>query len=321
MVTPDQPVAATFGMNSEFVTGSTLDVLVVAYNSEPTLPAMLRSVATHLPSGTRVLVWSNSDTTSLRSAVANACTSLPEVPVEILGDGSNIGFARACNSLARSSPRKHVLFLNPDAEVTRWPTLRALPATTIIAPLVFDTRDMVQETYGRSRTLWDEFAIRVLRRKFAPPTSTDAFDVGFVSGVALLVQRERFLQCGGFDPSYFMYYEDIDLGRRWRGSGGTLTVEPSFTVRHIGGASAKSDRLAALQRSQISAENYHRRWSGGTGMFRIICIAEGVLKSLISIIWGRVGRVDRRTQLAFAAFLFHRRARNTAPNAARGQGS
>src|SRR5205814_5032718 len=42
----------------------------------------------------------------------------------------------------------------------------------------------------------------------------DRREVLFACGGSLLVARELFLDLGGFDPTFFAYFEDVDLG--WR---------------------------------------------------------------------------------------------------------
>src|SRR5205823_13831633 len=37
---------------------------------------------------------------------------------------------------------------------------------------------------------------------------------GWLSGSCLLLRRTAFDSVGGFDPRYFMYFEDVDLGER-----------------------------------------------------------------------------------------------------------
>src|SRR5450759_3303205 len=86
-----------------------IDVCVVCYDSEATLPALASSVVEHLPSVTRLLLWSNSAGEELASAAHDLMTGLA-LAVEVFGDGSNLGFARACNLLAQSSDREWLLF-------------------------------------------------------------------------------------------------------------------------------------------------------------------------------------------------------------------
>src|SRR4029077_21272933 len=39
------------------------------------------------------------------------------------------------------------------------------------------------------------------------------------AGALVCVERQEFLRLGGFDPRFFLYYEDMDLARRYRSAG------------------------------------------------------------------------------------------------------
>lgn len=57
-------------------------------------------------------------------------------------------------------------------------------------------------------------------------------------GVNVLLKKDVFLSLGGFDESFFMYYEDIDLSlRMWR-MGYDIVYEPKAIVHHIHSASS-----------------------------------------------------------------------------------
>ena len=65
----------------------------------------------------------------------------------------------------------------------------------------------------------------------------DARDVAWATGAALAVRREAFHEVGGFDPSFEMHMEEIDLcWRLWR-AGWRVRCEPASEVYHLGGAS------------------------------------------------------------------------------------
>ena len=65
----------------------------------------------------------------------------------------------------------------------------------------------------------------------------DARDVFWATGAALVVRRDAFLAAGGFDESFGMHMEEIDLCWRLRRAGGRVRVEPASEVYHLGGAS------------------------------------------------------------------------------------
>ncbi len=60
-------------------------------------------------------------------------------------------------------------------------------------------------------------------------------ECGWLSGSALLVRREAFEAVGGFDPRYFMYFEDVDLCDRLARAGWSSVYVPSAVVEHSGG--------------------------------------------------------------------------------------
>ena len=65
----------------------------------------------------------------------------------------------------------------------------------------------------------------------------DARDVFWATGAALVVRREAFEAAGGFDESFGMHMEEIDLCWRLQRAGGRIRVEPASEVYHLGGAS------------------------------------------------------------------------------------
>jgi GT2 family glycosyltransferase len=70
------------------------------------------------------------------------------------------------------------------------------------------------------------------RRKYQELTPTRPQPVDWVTGCCLLVRRRCWEQLGGFDPAFFLYYEDVDLCARAAARGWSVRYEPSLAVTH-----------------------------------------------------------------------------------------
>lgn len=75
--------------------------------------------------------------------------------------------------------------------------------------------------------------LKVREGKFKPENSKR----GYISGACCLVRRNFIREHGLYDEQFYMYYEDIDLGRRvWKAGLECWQVESS-RVMHLGGGS------------------------------------------------------------------------------------
>ncbi|MGH8765371.1 MAG: glycosyltransferase, partial [Burkholderiales bacterium] len=69
--------------------------------------------------------------------------------------------------------------------------------------------------------------------------------VDWVAGMFMLFRSDAFRAAGGFDESYFMYYEDVDICRRIGAAGRSVTYNPAAEVIHAAQrASRRKPRLA-----------------------------------------------------------------------------
>jgi hypothetical protein len=66
----------------------------------------------------------------------------------------------------------------------------------------------------------------------------DALDVPIISGAFMLARRGAIDRTGGFDPRFFLYFEDFDWSVRLRAVARNAFV-PSVTIVHHGGGAAR----------------------------------------------------------------------------------
>ena len=90
-------------------------------------------------------------------------------------------------------------------------------------------------------------------------------DTGWLSGACLLIRGSVFEQLSGFDESYFMYFEDVDLGYRMHKAGYRSVYEPRAAVTHTGAHSTQTESARMLKAHHASANRflsrkYHGLW-------------------------------------------------------------
>lgn len=188
----------------------------------------------------------------------------------IAGHG-NVGFGRGHNLALfdRRSPGDYHLVLNPDAPLAddaltvalAW--MRDMPDCALAAPnarTALDAPLFLCKRYPDAFTLFLRAAAPPgLRRWFAARLARyelhdvvgrngerQARDVTLASGCCMLLRRQALEELaardglGGFDPSFFVYFEDYDLSLRIvRGGRWHIDYLPAMKLVHFGGHAAK----------------------------------------------------------------------------------
>jgi len=159
--------------------------------------------------------------------------------------GQNRGFGRGVNEGCRLSRGDWFLLLNPDVTVTPGFLDRALdqaerivtenPAVGVIGFQLRHADGSRQGSVGRFPTLLNSLLGQIqprAERKCPAKLSRRPGPVAWLTGCGLLIRRDCYLQVGGFDPSFFLYYEDVDFCRRARASGWSIWFEPALRLTH-----------------------------------------------------------------------------------------
>jgi len=229
-----------------------VDVVIVTYDAAAVIGDCLGA----LHDGTARIRTIVADNDSRDRTVAIVC----EAGVEVHQMGSNAGFGAACNAGAALGTAPTILFLNPDARVSGADVVLAARAMSELDAAILGVR-LVQADgtfdHAAKRMVvrpWDAFKFLVRRS----PGSTyvaphvDEFEAGIVdsvNGAFLMIERAAFERIGGFDESFWMYLEDVDLCRRVTDRGGKVWYWPGVSAVHLKGAITGRSRAARL--------NYH----------------------------------------------------------------
>lgn len=253
-----------------------VSILVVAYNSASFLDACFSSIAS--AAGTtphEILLIDNGD----GSSETFTRTHFPHV--RIVASEGNIGFGAGNNRLAAEALAPRLLLVNPDA----------MPLPGAVDRLVAFSKQHPQAAAWGGRSYSPDGVLdaanfmtlptatdylvsvvdgRPLRRGGLPAGATAPGPVEVLNGGFMMVRADVWHALGGFDESFFLYSEEIDLFERIRKRGDIVLVDPGVGVIHDSGSgqSISKIRLAYLVTGRM---HYARKHFGPFGAWVTGC--------------------------------------------------
>ena len=225
--------------------GSLISAVIVTYDSATCIGRCIASVQDTLPAAKIIVVDNASQDETLRVIRG----TVPRA--QVIESGENIGFGRACNLGAKAADRSHLLFLNPDTVITavnheRLDELLGSHPFGLAAPVLESEPDRRREDDGWLREYFAHTFEALRPREWQRSGRRyRGIQNAWVSGAMLLVAREEFLEMGGFDPRFFLYYEDRDLSRRYNGADLPVRTTEALRGRHAVGSSSATDDVRA----------------------------------------------------------------------------
>jgi N-acetylglucosaminyl-diphospho-decaprenol L-rhamnosyltransferase len=248
-------------------------VLVLTYNSRASAVTCLESVDACASEGLTVHVIDNASTDD---TVARLRARFPELRITL--STRNVGFGGGCNvgiETALEEGIDYVLLLNPDAVVAPDAIdrlvdfMEAHPRAGVVGAKTLSMEPMPD---GSPRRLYaGSFRGRLpLRQRVPGIERTDIDDpagpieVDYIWGHGMLLRADALRQVGGFDPDFFMYYEDLDLCLRFAEGGFGVWCEPAALVWHDAPDGARAIRSEAW-RWRFKAHSmalFHRKHHG-----------------------------------------------------------
>jgi len=238
-------------------TPADIAILILTHNGRSHLAAALTACLAldGLPNAASIVVADNGSSDGALDLVARDFPGVTRLDL-----GANLGFAAGYNTavLLPACNRPWLLFLNDDTAIDR-PALRALcdalaPGDVCAGARLVDWSGARIDFDGGAAS-WTGHGHPLLhgqriRPQHTPPPTRPQL---FACGAAMLVHRPTFLSMGGFDATYFMYYEDVDFGWRLTLAGHDVRHVPSAVIRHRGGGSA--DTFASDVRARWHERN------------------------------------------------------------------
>jgi N-acetylglucosaminyl-diphospho-decaprenol L-rhamnosyltransferase len=237
-------------------------VVIVTYQSRGTIGATLATLQESYDAGLiDLIVVDNASSDGTADLIA---TRSPWAT--LVRNSTNVGFGRGCNRGFEHVATPYVLLLNPDAvlNLKAFTTLvgfmEQTPRAGICGPAVKEASGDLQPAGGLPspwkimlRPLLPGWASRDMRH--VVPDEAPAMS-DWVCGSVMLLRKKMIDKIGGFDPRFFLYFEETDLCRRALQADWEIWTVGEAVAGHVNAASAKETK-APMMWGTIS-EHYFR---------------------------------------------------------------
>ena len=294
-----------------------LSVIIINYNSLEETKNCIHSVRDYIQNlSYEIIVADNFSFDKER------ILELKNKETEVIIHDRNLGFGKAVNYSANIAKGEFLLIINPDASLLDHSIVKILDYLRSHqseryycgAPIMVDHFGKPVANYWLGNKVTgilsslrkgmeiNPVLLRICNRLFSR-TQKDGI-IGGLYGALIVINKEKFLQLGGFDPDFFMYCEDTEFFRNRYNEKFKTYIHKEGKFLHKGGMSTPSDRWKFSQ----NYLSYILYWYK-LGMLRYVSYGIGfTLASLFNILivpfLSNASRSDKLDLLKLMPFLF-----------------
>lgn len=279
-----------------------LSVIIVNYNVGYFLEQCLYSVQRALEGlDGEVIVIDNGSTDG---SIEYLTPLFPQV--KWISAHTNLGFAKANNRALLEAQGEYILFLNPDTllpenslhsclhHMAQHPSIGALGVRMVDGKGRF-----LPESKRSFPSPWVSFAkLAGLSWLFPRSKRFNRYALGYLdehvnhsvevlAGACMFVRHQLLQQLQGFDESYFLYGEDIDLSFRIKAAGYENVYFAGTTILHFKGESSRNKSLTRLKYfygAMLVFVRKHYRNSSSRAFAGVLSLAIG-LHGAVAAMW------------------------------------
>ncbi len=269
-----------------------LDIVIVNWNVGDQLRECLASISRTAPRQLlgRVVVVDNASSDGSLAGLEES-----ELPLTVIRNRENRGFAAACNQGAAVGNADYLLFLNPDTRLQA--NSLSVPQAFLSDPAhadvgicgiqLLDDHGQVARNCSRLPTtgilLSQATGLnRLFPRRFSGQAMSNwdhstTRSVDQVIGAFFFTRRAVFEALGGFDERFYVYFEEVDFSLRAKGAGWQTIYLADARAYHRGGGTSeqvKARRLFYSLRSRMLYAAKHFSTFGAATVMAATLLAE-----------------------------------------------
>ena len=247
-----------------------LSIIIVTYNSSRYIANCLESIFLSNRLSISELIVVDNDSTDGTDAIVN--TKFPSVC--FLKNKQNLGFAKACNIGLSVASGRYTLFLNPDTVVEKETIISCINYMQmnsnigVLACKLNNPNGSLQQTCANFPSI-NKFLLKSILRN---PLFSDLIkaklllefwshdeirDVDWFIGAFMMIRKDLIMKLGGFDESFFLYGEDMDLCYRIKQMRKQVVYFPKVGAVHVGNSIWDKNRLDKVHNASLIFTKKH----------------------------------------------------------------
>ena len=182
-----------------------------------------------------------------------------EAGAVVLSRRERVGYGECINQGAAETRGPLFAVLNPDITWDQDDVVERLTAhfdreqVGIVAPALRLPSGELQDSAREIPRPWDLFLRRRSESQSKRGAIWESGEVPWVVGACFVVRRSAWEGVGGFDPGYFLYFEDVDLCWRLRRAGWSTYLDSSVVVEHHFQGASRGPLLSRRTRLHIAS--------------------------------------------------------------------
>jgi len=215
-----------------------LSIVIVTLKSEKVIHQCIKSLNQNIP----IIVVEHSDNKKLKEDLEKKYNNLKCILAK-----SNLGMGSGNNIGLKAADTDYVLLLNPD---------------------VLLEENTIEELFIASQNLNNFSMLAPLEKNFNnygflnkkrtnKKLEDSPFEVDFIDGFSMLINKKKFKEIGYFDEKFFMYLENNDLCKRSRDKGDLIYIVPKSKINHLAAKAVDNKYADEIEYSR----NWHWIWS------------------------------------------------------------
>ncbi len=249
-----------------------VSVIIVAYNSKSDLPKCLASLE-DVSEILEIIIVDNGSTDGTVEWLKKEYST-----IKVLEAGYNAGYAEGNNIGVSVANGDYFFILNPDTRVAPGAVETMLELCTnnpgaVVTPKILQP-DGTVNACGTSMHFSGITTCNGIGQ--SPHAYHGTFRTLLVSGAAFMLSRAVWDDVGGFDPSFFMYMEDVDISVRFWLYGHSVVCAADAIVYHDYRLNLSSRKFYYLERNRLLVLAKLYEWSTVRRLWAGLLVTEGV---------------------------------------------